>query len=112
LCFRQRFPGGVDASFSTSRSSPFRRRRPLRSRRRGRGNYRVGALVLETPSAGLTQGSLVRIRLLPEVFAAEVEGRAGFDGAVAVDGDLAGEAHFVFVADAGEHGHGVKVKVK
>src|SRR5262249_14638589 len=47
-------------------------------------------------------GLLVGIRLLPEIFAAPVEGRRHLDGAVTLDAGLAGQAHFVLMADTGE----------
>ena len=46
---------------------------------------------------------LVRVRLLPEDVAADVHGRVRLDGAIAADGALTGEPHFVFVADRREH---------
>src|SRR5262249_54799150 len=46
---------------------------------------------------------LIRIGLLPEVLAAEIKLGVGLHGAVAVDGNLAGQAHFILVADGGKH---------
>src|SRR5262249_40366415 len=49
-----------------------------------------------------TQHSLIRIRLLPKCLAAEVQGRLGDNGAIAVDPRLARQSHLVLVADVGE----------
>src|SRR5262249_27430205 len=55
--------------------------------------------------------SLIRVRLLPEILAADVEGGLGLDLAVAVDGALAGQAHLLLVADGGQHGQRVHGQV-
>src|SRR5262245_4114088 len=55
---------------------------------------------------------LVGVRLLPEVLAAQVEGRADFDRTVAEDLNLAGQPHLVLVADDGQAGERVEVQVE
>ena len=68
---------------------------------RGKNQYEKAArgvalpLGIATPQAV----SLVRIRFLPEHLAADVHRGGRLDGAIAVDGALAGEAHLVLVAD-------------
>src|SRR5262245_50917347 len=47
---------------------------------------------------------LVGIGLLPEILAAQVQGRPRYHGAVAVHLHLAGQPHFLFMADGRQHG--------
>src|SRR4051794_9394188 len=58
------------------------------------------------PKAGGEPVLFIGIRFLPKSFAAEVQSGLRFDGAIALDGALAGKAQVGFVADGRErHAH-------
>src|SRR5262249_53888825 len=66
----------------------------------------------EVPLGGRWPASLVGVRFLPEVLAADVDRRVGLDGAVAVDLDLAGRGDFGLVPQAAQHAERVADQVQ